>query len=264
MELELIADKAITITKRAGAFIREEATKFERAAVEHKGFNDLVSYVDKQAEKILVEGLSDLLPESGFIAEEGTSTKKGELYNWIIDPLDGTTNFIHGIPTYSVSVALQRNQETILGIVYEINRDECFYATAHGKAFLNGNILQIDQNIKLAESLIATGFPYNNFDKVDGYLAILKEVMQHSHGLRRIGSAAVDLAYVACGRFEGFFEYNLNAWDVAAGAFIVQQSGGTVSAFHENKSAIFDGEIIAAAPLVHEALISTIQKKWKA
>jgi myo-inositol-1(or 4)-monophosphatase len=203
------------------------------------------------------------MPDAGFITEEGTSSKEGEEYNWIIDPLDGTTNFVHGIPTYSVSVALQKNDEIILGIVYEINHDECFHAVAGGPAYVNEQKIEVSQDVNLSASLIATGFPYNNFDKVDGYLAILKNIMQKSHGLRRIGSAAVDLAYVACGRFEGFFEYNLNAWDVAAGAFIVQQAGGTVSTFNNEKNYIFGREILAAAPKVHAELLEAISKNWK-
>lgn len=263
MNLKLIEKATIKVVKEAAGFIKDEARDFNRKKVEHKGFNDLVSYVDKQAEKMLVEGLSEVLPEAGFIAEEGTSSKKGDVYNWIIDPLDGTTNFVHGIPTYSVSVALQRNNDIILGIVYEINHDECFHAIENGKAYLNDQKINVSESVELSAGLIATGFPYNNFDKVDGYLSILKEVMQNSHGLRRIGSAAVDLAYVACGRFEGFFEYNLSAWDVAAGAFIVQQAGGTVSTFSNEKNYIFGREILAAAPKVHNELLKTINAKWK-
>jgi len=263
MILELAEKAAIKVVKETAGFIRDEARDFNKNKVEHKGFNDLVSYVDKQAEKLLVEGLSEVMPDAGFITEEGTSTKEGEEYNWIIDPLDGTTNFVHGIPTYSVSVALQKNDVIILGIVYEINHDECFHAVAGGPAYLNEQKIEVSQDVDLSASLIATGFPYNNFDKVDGYLAILKDIMQKSHGLRRIGSAAVDLAYVACGRFEGFFEYNLNAWDVAAGAFIVQQAGGMVSTFNNEKNYIFGREILAAAPKVHAELLDAISKNWK-
>ena len=205
MILKLAEKATIKVIKEVAGFIRDEARDFNKKKVEHKGFNDLVSYVDKQAEKLLVEGLTEVMPDAGFITEEGTSSKEGEEYNWIIDPLDGTTNFVHGIPTYSVSVALQKNDEIILGIVYEINHDECFHAVADGPAYLNEQKIEVSQGVDLSASLIATGFPYNNFDKVDGYLAILKDIMQKSHGLRRIGSAAVDLAYVACGRFEGFF-----------------------------------------------------------
>ncbi|GAB3328468.1 inositol monophosphatase family protein [Marivirga atlantica] len=263
MILKLAEKATIKVIKEVAGFIRDEARDFNKKKVEHKGFNDLVSYVDKQAEKLLVEGLTEVMPDAGFITEEGTSSKEGEEYNWIIDPLDGTTNFVHGIPTYSVSVALQKNDEIILGIVYEINHDECFHAVAGGPAYVNEQKIEVSQDVNLSASLIATGFPYNNFDKVDGYLAILKNIMQKSHGLRRIGSAAVDLAYVACGRFEGFFEYNLNAWDVAAGAFIVQQAGGTVSTFNNEKNYIFGREILAAAPKVHAELLEAISKNWK-
>lgn len=262
MELNKVQKQAIALVKDAGEFIRKEATKFNVDKVEKKGFNDLVSYVDKQAEIMLVEGLANILPEAGFIAEEGTSDKVGERYNWVIDPVDGTTNFVHGLPVYSVSVALQENKETIAGIVYEINRDECFHAIKGEEAYMNDEVIQVNQNVELSESLLATGFPYYDFDKMEAYFAILKDLMQNSHSLRRLGSAAVDLAYVACGRFEGFFEYNLNAWDVAAGAFIVQQAGGKVSTFSGSSDFDFGREIIAGSPKVQEEMLSYIQKRW--
>ncbi|MFQ3214999.1 MAG: myo-inositol-1(or 4)-monophosphatase [Marivirga sp.] len=260
--LEEVQQRAIELIKVTGAFIREEAKYFSQSQVEHKGFNDLVSYVDKQAELKLVEGLLKILPEAGFIAEEGTSKKVGEEFNWIVDPLDGTTNFIHGLPIYSVSVALQQNDKIIAGVVYEINRDECFHAIKGKPAYLNNQEITVSKDINLAASLVATGFPYYDFDKMDAYLSILKELMQSSHGLRRMGSAAVDLAYVACGRFEGFFEYNLNAWDVAAGAFIVQQAGGTVSTFTNKHNYIYGREILAATPVVHQEILTIISEKW--
>ncbi|MBK6265542.1 inositol monophosphatase [Marivirga sp. S37H4] len=263
MDLAIVQTEAIELVKEVGAFIRKEAEGFQLDKVEKKGFNDLVSYVDKQAEIKLVEGLSKILPEAGFIAEEGTSDKTGEEYNWIIDPVDGTTNFVHGLPIYSISVALQKNETTIAGIVYEINRDECFHAIEGEKGYLNHHPIHVSKNIVLAESLIATGFPYYDFDKMSVYFTILQDLMQNSHGIRRLGSAAVDLAYVACGRFEGFFEYNLNSWDVAAGAFIVQQAGGKVSTFSGGNDFNFGREIIAASPKVHEEMLHSIQKRWK-
>lgn len=262
-DLNQIQKEAISLIKDTGAFIREEAKAFSQSKVEHKGFNDLVSYVDKEAEKKLITGLLKIIPESGFIAEEGTSTKTGEVYNWIVDPLDGTTNFIHGLPVYSVSVALQKNEEIIAGVVYEINRDECFHAILGGSAFMNDEEIHVSQDVELSNSLIATGFPYYDFEKMDAYLSILKELMQNSHGLRRMGSAAVDLAYVACGRFEGFFEYNLNAWDVAAGAFIVHRAGGNVSTFSNENNYIYGREILAASPVVHQEILHIINAKWK-
>ncbi len=263
MDLQSVQNQAIHLVTEVGDFVRKEALNFKLDKVEKKGFNDLVSYVDKQAEQKLVEGLAKILPEAGFIAEEGTSTKKGEHFNWVIDPIDGTTNFVHGLPIYSISVALQKDQKTIAGIVYEINRAECFHAIEGGKAFMNEQAISVAPDITLADSLIATGFPYYDFDKMDAYLALLKDFMQSSHGLRRMGSAAVDLAYVACGRFEGFFEYNLNSYDVAGGAFIVQQAGGTVSTFQGTDDFVFGREILAASPKVHQEMLQYIQKRWK-
>lgn len=244
-----------------GQFIREEATRFSTDHIEKKGFNDLVSYVDRQAEEQLVEACRQALPEAGFITEEGTDSTRKQDYNWVIDPLDGTTNFTHGLPVYSISVALMQNDRIILGLVYEINRDELFYALEGQPAFCNDQEIQVSSIDKLSNSLLATGFPYYDFDQMPAYLNILKEFMQTTHGLRRMGSAAVDLAYVACGRFEGFFEYNLNAWDVAAGAFIVQQAGGTVTDFSGKGNYIFGREIVASGP-VHQDMLNTIQSKW--
>jgi myo-inositol-1(or 4)-monophosphatase len=216
--------------------------------------NSLVSFVDKTAEQQLVENLGKLVPSAGFIAEEGTSTKIGEEYNWVIDPLDGTTNFIHGIPLYSISVALTKNGFPVIGIVYEINLDECFYAWKDSKAFLNGKEISVTKTAKLSDTLLATGFPYHDFDKMEGFLKSLRYFMENTRGLRRLGSAAVDLAYVACGRFDGFYEYGLNPWDVVAGAFIVEQAGGK-SGFFTDKNGYTDGsEILATNGLIHEEM----------
>lgn len=262
MNLNTIHQEAIKLVKEVGEFIKHESENFNTDKVEHKGFNDLVSYVDKEAEKRLVEGLGEILPGSGFIAEEGTSNKKGEEFNWIIDPLDGTTNFVHGLPVFSISVALQQNDEIVSGIVLEINRNECFEAVKDEVSKLNGKPISVSKGLDLSQSLIATGFPYNDFDKMDDYLSILKHLMQNTHGLRRFGSAAVDLAYVACGRYEAYFEYNLNAWDVAAGSFIVQQAGGKVSRFNGDDDFIFGREIVSCSAEVYEELLIIIQNLW--
>lgn len=164
-----------------------------------------MSYVDQEAERLIVDRLSVILPEAGFITEEGTNSTKGETYNWVIDPLDGTTNFIHNIPVFSVSIALMEKDELVLGVVYEVNRHECFYAIKDGGAFCNDTRIKVSEAPDLSASIIATGFPYYNFDLIDRYLATMKSLMQKTHGLRRFGSAAVDLCYVASGRTEGFF-----------------------------------------------------------
>jgi|SRR5690554_2144261 myo-inositol-1(or 4)-monophosphatase len=257
---ELLHD-TISLTKQVAAFIKHEQEYFKASAIEYKGLNDLVSFVDKEAERKLVTGLAALLPEAGFIAEEGTSSKKGEKYNWVIDPLDGTTNFIHGLPVFAISVALMDDDTVILGVVLEINRDECFYAIKGGKAFCNGQQIKVSDAPALQDSLLATGFPYYNFNKMENYLAILKDYMQKTHGLRRMGSAAVDLVYVACGRFEAFFEYNLKPWDVAAGTLIVQEAGGRVTDFKDGEDFIFGGELLAANRIHAEAL-DVIKQHW--
>lgn len=263
MDYELLCTKVLGVVRLAGNFIRKESMNFDNNRIEFKGLNDLVSYVDKQAERILVDNLAELLPESGFITEEQTINKKGEVYNWIIDPLDGTTNFIHGVPTYSVSVALYKNAEPVIGVVYEINRAEMFYAYQGGAAYLNNKVIRVSNRDLIADTLLATGFPYYDFEKQAQYMALFTELMRKCHGLRRIGSAAVDLAYVACGRFDAFFEYNLNAWDVAAGAFIVQQAGGRVMNFAGGEEFVETRELLATNSRVDAELLGYIQQHFK-
>lgn len=263
MDLEKVLNSTIEIVKQVGGFIRQEGQNFDRDNIEKKGFNDLVSYVDKQAEEQLVKGLRETLPEAGFITEEGTAEDKGEQYKWIIDPLDGTTNFLHGLPVFAVSVALIRDEELVLGVVYEINMDECFYAREGGKAYCNGKEIKVSPVPTLSESLLATGFPYYDFNLMQDYLDILNQFMESSHGLRRMGSAAVDLVYVACGRFEAFYEYNLNAWDVAGGAFIVQQAGGKITDFKGGNDYVFGRELLASNGQVHQETLEVIQQHWK-
>ncbi|MDX5443946.1 MAG: inositol monophosphatase [Hymenobacteraceae bacterium] len=257
-----MTEKVAELSRRVGQFIRHEGKNFDISHIEHKGFNDLVSYVDKQAEKMLVEGLRELLPEAGFIAEEGTGEGKKETYNWIIDPLDGTTNFLHGLPVFSISLALMKEQELVLGVVYEINFDECFTAWKNGGAYLNGKRISVSKPEKLSASLIATGFPYHDFGLMQKYLQVLGSFMEKSHGVRRLGSAAVDLVYVACGRFEGFFEFNLNAWDVAGGTLIVKEAGGHVSKFTEDGDYVFGREIVASNGKIHSEMLDVIAKHW--
>ena len=261
--MQKLCQDVCVLTKKVGIFIKEQGKIFSSAKVEVKGKNDFVSYVDKTAEKQLVEGLSLLLPEAGFIAEEGTSTKKGEHYNWIIDPLDGTTNFIHGIPCFAISIALMKDNVLVMGVIYEINLDECFYAWEGSKAYLNDKEINVSSNPTLSASLIATGFPYYDYHRMDEYMELFKYFMKNTRGLRRLGSAATDLAYVACGRFEGFYEYSLQPWDVAAGAFIVQQAGGKVTDFKGGEDYIFGKEIVAGNEVCFDEFLLAVQKFFK-
>lgn len=260
MHLEKLTHEVIRVAKQAGDFIRQERKNFDPDRIEYKGLNDLVSYVDKTAEKIIVIELEKALPEAGFITEEKTTAKVGDRYNWIIDPLDGTTNFIHGVPSYSVSIALKENDELVLGVVYEINLDECFYAWKDAPAYLNGKEIKVSHNPSIGGSLIATGFPYYDFEKQPAYIALFTELMKSCHGLRRLGSAAVDLAYTACGRFEAFYEYNLNPWDIAAGIVIVRQAGGQVVNYQGGDEVLNSRQLLATNGKITEGMLEIIQK----
>lgn len=260
--LHALTEQVITVAKEAGEFIRRERKTFSYAKVEIKGLNDLVSYVDKTAEQLIVKGLAAVLPEAGFITEENTINELKE-YNWIIDPLDGTTNFIHGIPCYAVSIALEYKGEIISGVVYEIVHDECFSAVQNGGAYLNGKAISVSERSSLKDSLIATGFPIYNFTRIDQYLSALTHLMKNTHGLRRIGSAATDLCYVACGRMDAYFEYNLNAWDVAAGALIVKEAGGSICDFSKGTNWLFGREVIATNNCLKEEFETVIVNSFK-
>lgn len=260
MNLENICKQVRELTETTRQFILEEKDKLSVQNIEKKGLHDFVTYVDKNSEKKIVDKLKTIIPEAGFIAEENTSTKKGDTYNWIIDPLDGTTNFIHGLSPFAISIALMKNNKLILGVVHELTLDECFYAWEGSHAFLNGNKINVSNNKKVNDSLIATGFPYYNYDKIKPFMESLEYFMKNSHGLRRLGSAATDLAYVACGRFEGFYEYSLSPWDVAAGAFIVMQAGGKVCDFSAENNYIFGKEIIASNKTVFDEFQGIITK----
>jgi myo-inositol-1(or 4)-monophosphatase len=260
MHLENLATQVIGVSKEAGDFIRQERKSFNSDKIEYKGLNDMVSYVDKTAEKIIVQNLEKILPEAGFVTEEKTRSQIGERYNWIIDPLDGTTNFIHGVPTYSVSIALKEYEELVFGVVYEINLDECFYAWKGAPAYLNGKEIKVSNNPTIGSSLIATGFPYYDFAKQPAYIALFTELMKSCHGLRRLGSAAVDLAYTACGRFEAFYEYNLNPWDIAAGVVIVRQAGGQVVNYKGGDEVMNSRELLATNGKITGEMLDIIQK----
>ncbi|MFW6327811.1 MAG: inositol monophosphatase family protein [Bacteroidota bacterium] len=246
MNYQKICEEVIEVVKETGSFIKKEGARLSVDSVTRKGTNDFVTHVDKSAEEQLVRGLSKILPGSGFIAEEGTVKEKDEQFKWIIDPIDGTTNFIHKLPPFAVSVALMEGDVIVLGVVYEIMLDECFYSYKGANAYCNNKEISVSLTSLLSDSFIATGFPYNYFDKLDPFMDSLTYLFQHTQGVRRLGSAATDLVYVAAGRFDGFYEYNLKPWDVAAGAFIVQQAGGINADFSGGDDYLFGREIVSA------------------
>ena len=263
LNLELLTKQVLNVSRITGNFLKTEIRKIKESDIQTKGLNNFVTYVDKTTEQRLVRELHLLLPEAGFIAEENQSLKRNDKYNWVIDPLDGTTNFIHHVPLYSISIALMHQNSVLLGVIYEPNLQECFYSWKNGGAFLNGNRIEVSQIKSLKDSLLATGFPYYDYGRLDEYIILFKHLMENTHGLRRLGSAAVDLAYTACGRFEGFYEYGLSPWDVAAGVLIVQEAGGKVSDFSGSDDYIFGGELVATNPYINDELLEVIKSHFK-
>jgi myo-inositol-1(or 4)-monophosphatase len=262
LNLELLTKQVVNVSRTTGNFLKTEIKKIGESDIQTKGLNNFVTYVDKTTEQKLVADLHLLLPEAGFIAEENQSLQRKEIFNWIVDPLDGTTNFIHHVPLYSMSIALMERNNVILGVVYEPNLQECFYAWKNGGAYLNGHKISVSKIRTLKDSLLATGFPYYDYGKLDEYIVLFKYLMENTHGLRRLGSAAVDLAYCACGRFEGFYEYGLSPWDVAAGAIIVQEAGGLVSDFTGGNNYIFGGELVSGNPFIYDEFMQVIKSHF--
>jgi myo-inositol-1(or 4)-monophosphatase len=248
------------IAANAGAYLLQELGTLTAGDIEVKAYNDFVSYVDKRSEEIIVEGLNGLIPGAGFLAEEQVRIAGQGDYRWIIDPLDGTTNYIQGLPLFSVSIGLEYRGDIILGVVYEPNRNELFSAADGIPSTLNHQPIRVSSTPTLSESLLATGFPYADLGKMEHYMNFLRYTIRNSRGIRRFGSAAVDLAYVACGRFDAFFEYGLKPWDVAAGSLIVKQAGGAVCDFKGKQNYLYGQEIIAS----NGAVESELQKEAEA
>jgi myo-inositol-1(or 4)-monophosphatase len=262
-DLELLCEKVQVTSIRVGRAIKEQRKNFKSSQVEEKDFNNLVSFVDRAAEDELVKQLSNIFPEAGFIAEENSERPKGKRFNWIIDPLDGTTNFIHGVPCYAVSVALADGMTPILGVIYEINMDECFYAWKEGGAWMNGQAIEVSKTKELKRSLLATGFPYMEAGMHEKYVALFGELQRSSRGIRRPGSAATDMAWTACGRFDAFYEYGLAPWDVAAGLILITEAGGYCTDFTNGNDPIGKKELLCGTPAIHETLLPIVQKYFK-
>lgn len=260
INLKKIIKEVEMVTAETAAFIFEEATIFDLSRTERKGLNDFVSYVDKGAEKMLVEKLSAILPEAGFRTEEGTSSKTGAKYYWVIDPLDGTTNFLHGVRLYAISIGLLEDNEPVAGIIHVVGGGEVFTAWKDGGAWLNGKRIHVSDARKLSDSLVATGLPYSDFERLDAYMGLLTWLCKHSHGIRRLGSASIDLAYVACGRFEVFYEYGLHPWDIAAGIIILREAGGRISDFSGGERNLSGHEIVAANSYVYPEILEIVSK----
>ncbi len=252
---------AVKAARRAGNTINRAANDIDRIRVETKAANDFVTEVDRAAEAAIIETLLDAFPGHGILAEESgqSAGDPNSEFQWIIDPLDGTTNYIHGFPQYAVSIALAKNGVVEQAVVYDPSRNELFTATKGAGAALNERRIRVSRRTKLAESLIATGFPFREFDHIDAYLATFKDICQKTAGIRRPGAAALDLAYVACGRVDGFWEMGLAPWDMAAGALLIQEAGGLVSDLSGESGYLKTGNVVAGAPKVFTQLLPIVQ-----
>ena len=259
---------AIKAARRAGQVINRKSNDLDLIKVASKQPNDFVTEVDKAAEDAIIEVLRDAYPSYGILAEESGLTAgqggRDSEYQWIIDPLDGTTNFIHGMPQYAVSIALAKNGVMEQAVVFDPNRNELFTASKGAGAFLNERRIRVSRRAKLGDALVGTGFPYRELGNLDTYLAIFKEVVQKTAGQRRPGAASLDLAYVACGRYDAFWEFGLAPWDMAAGTLLISEAGGLVSDLRGEASYLETGNIVAGTPKIFAPLLNLIQEKLPA
>lgn len=256
---------AIKAARRAGHIINRASNDLDLIQVTTKQPNDFVTDVDKAAEAAITEILREAYPSYGILAEEsGQTPGKGgndSEYEWIIDPLDGTTNFIHGLPQYAISIALAKSGVVEQAVVFDPNRNELFTASKGGGAFLNDRRIRVSRRIKLQDALLGTGFPYRMFDHIDVYLSIFKELALKTAGQRRPGAASLDLAYVACGRYDGFWEFGLSPWDMAAGALLISEAGGLVSDMRGDANYLETGNLVAGTPKVFAPLLKIIEDR---
>jgi myo-inositol-1(or 4)-monophosphatase len=251
---------AVKAARAAGSVINRAALDLEVLKVGSKGPNDFVSEVDRNAEAVIIETLLEAYPGHGILAEESGREHgaKNSEFVWIIDPLDGTTNFLHGFPVYAVSIALAHRGQVQQAVVYDPTRNDLFFASKGRGAFLNDRRLRVSKRTRLSDSLIGTGFPFRKGDNFKRYVKMFETVMQSCAGLRRPGAAALDLCYVAAGYYDGFFETGLNPWDVAAGSLIITEAGGLIGNFTGDSDYLYQREVVAGNPKVYGQLVQIL------
>lgn len=258
--MEKLTKEVCKIAQKAGLYIAGERKRFHEEQVERKHVHDYVSYVDKTSEQMIVEALQGLLPDAGFVTEEGSADYHDERYCWVVDPLDGTTNFIHGFPPYCVSIALCRGKEILLGVVYEVTSGECFYAWKGGGAWCNDVRMHVSER-KIADALLCLQLPYDS----DAYCSMAQYLLGCFYGraasVRMIGSAAIALCYVAAGRLDAYAEKFIGRWDYMAGALLVQEAGGLVTDYEGKADFTLGNSIVASNGCVQQDLLEAIAKK---
>jgi myo-inositol-1(or 4)-monophosphatase len=250
---------AVKAARRAGSLINRASLDIDQLKVGVKQQHDFVTEVDRAAENAIIEILREVYPSHAILAEESGDDRTESEFQWIIDPLDGTTNFIHDFPQYAISIALLHRGVPTHAVVYDPNRNELFTASKGAGAFLNEKRIRVSKRAKLDEALIGTGFPYRVFDHVEPYLAIFREVTRRCAGVRRPGSASLDLAWVAAGRMDGFWEFGLSPWDIAAGILLIQEAGGLVSDLAGESDYLRTGNIVGGTPKVFSQLLQIVQ-----
>jgi len=250
---------AIDVALEAGKYLKQSIGNIKKVETKLGQETNLVTEIDKNSEELIIGMIRKEYPDHDFLAEESGSHDRKSEYRWIIDPLDGTLNFTHGVPLYSVSIAVEHRGEIVAGVVYEPNLGELFTAQKGKGAFLNQRPISVSKVDRLIESMLVTGFPYTIRDNPDNAVQHFVNMLMKAQGIRRLGSAAADLAYVACGRFEGFWEVSLNPWDMAAGVLLVQEAGGRFTNFHGSASSVYGKQVLATNGLVHDALVEILK-----
>jgi myo-inositol-1(or 4)-monophosphatase len=253
---------AVRAARRAASVIQRASNNLDLIKPERKGHNDFVSEVDRVAEKAIIDIILEAYPKHAILAEESGVQGKSE-YVWIIDPLDGTTNYLHGFPQYAISIALEHKGIITQAVVYDPSRNELFSATRGVGAFLNDRRIRVAKTRELSEALIGTGFPFTDFTQLSRYMAILQDLLPKCAGIRRPGAAALDLAYVACGRFDAFFEFGLKPYDMAAGSLLIQEAGGLITNMHGEEGYLYAGDVLAGTPRVFGQLLQALSSHLK-
>ena len=251
---------AVRAARLAGKVILDNLGRLSKEDIHLKKASDFVTRVDTESEQIIINMLRERFPSHLFLSEESRKDIGTDQYRWIIDPLDGTTNFIHQYPVFSVSIALEYRREIILGVVFDPSRDELFTAEKGKGAFVNNNRISVSDVRDIGDGLITTGFPFRKKDIISKYLEVFRNVFLEVSDLRRAGSAALDLAYLACGRCDGFFEIGLSPWDIAAGEILIREAGGMVTDFGGGNDYLSTGNIVAGNPIIHKELLKGIKK----